>query len=346
MAANWEPWSLETRRIFAERDPDGKVEGAGGFTNQSLYEAMKNAGVDYSFQLFGQDSPRSSGGGSLFQQIGDFVTSPAFLTLAGGVAGVAAGGAGAAAGAGSGTEAASLYGAGGEFAGAGAGAGAGTAGLTLAEQAAAIGSGSAAGTAAGTGVGTGVTAGTAATGTAGTAATGTALSRILDGTATTQDYLALTGQVAPSLLSAYGSDQQADAYKDLASKYMAMGAPYRDELSRISADPNAFYTSPTATKATESVLQRLSSKYGNPAGNPYAQALTVDALYDQYGAERDRLAGYGGLTQYASAAPGAASQAIGAQGTVYGDLGYGVGSVLNPPPKQMTLAELLRNARV
>jgi hypothetical protein len=72
----------------------------------------------------------------------------------------------------------------------------------------------------------------------------------------------------------------------------------------------------------------------------------VDALYDQYGAERDRLAGYGGLTQYASAAPGAASQAIGAKGTVFGDLGYGVGSVLNPPPKQMTLAELLRNARV
>ena len=180
----------------------------------------------------------------------------------------------------------------------------------------------------------------------GPVATGTALSRIIGGNGTTQDYLELAGQVGPSLISAYGSGKQADAYSDLANKYMAMGAPYRDELSRISADPNAFYTSPTATKATESVLQRLSSQYGNPAGNPYAQALTVDALYDQYGAERDRLAGYGGLTQYASAAPGAASQAIGAKGTVYGDLGYGVGSALNPPPKQMTLAELLRNARV
>jgi hypothetical protein len=178
------------------------------------------------------------------------------------------------------------------------------------------------------------------------AATGTALSRIIAGKGTTQDYLELAGQVGPSLFSAYGSSKQADAYSDLAKQYISMGKPYRDELSRISADPNAFYTSPTATKATESVLQRLSATHGNPAGSPYAQALTVDALYDQYGAERDRLAGYGGLTAYNSAAPGAASNAIGAKGTVYGDLGYGAGNVLNPPPKQMTLADLLRNARV
>ena len=94
MATNpeWEPWSLETRRIFAERNPDAPVEGRGGFTNQTLYDAMKEAGVEYSFQLFGQDSPISTGGGSVLQQFGDFVTNPAFLTLAGGLAGVAAGG--------------------------------------------------------------------------------------------------------------------------------------------------------------------------------------------------------------------------------------------------------------
>ena len=180
------------------------------------------------------------------------------------------------------------------------------------------------------------TGGTAAAGVGGA----TALQRILSGNGTDADYLSVIGQVAPSLLSAYGSSQQADDYKELADKYMAMGAPYRDELARISADPNAFYTSPTATKATEAVLQRLSSQYGNPAGNPYAQSLTIDALYDKYGSERDRLAGYGGLTQYNAAAPGAAGTAINAEGSVYGDIGYGIGNVMNP--QQQTLAQLLR----
>lgn len=179
----------------------------------------------------------------------------------------------------------------------------------------------------------------AATSAATQAAGSTALQRILSGNGTSADYLSVLGQAAPSLLSAYGSYQQAGDYKDLAEKYMAMGAPYRNELARISADPNAFYTSPTATKATESVLQRLSATHGNPAGSPYAQALTVDALYDQYGSERDRLAGYGGLTAYNSAAPSAAGTAINAAGSVYGDIGYGIGNVMNP---QQSLAQLLK----
>ena len=263
-----------------------------------------------------------------------------FIATAG-AAGAFGSGAGAAGAGTAGTEAASTFGAAGEFAGAGTTAG----GATLAEQAASIGSGSLAGTTAGTGVGTGtVGAGTTAAGT--TAATGTALSRILNGTATQDDYLQLAGQVGPSLISAFGSGKQADAFGDLANQYIALGAPYRDELSRISADPNAFFTSPTATNATESVLQRLSATHGNPAGSPFAQALTVDALYDQFGAERDRLARFGGLTTFNQAAPQSSQNAINARGTVFGDVGFGVGNVLNPPPKQMTLAELLRNARI
>src|SRR3990167_6855271 len=118
---------------------------------------------------------------------------PLLAVAGGGLAGVF-GGAAAAGGAAAGTEGAATYGAAGEFAGGAAAGGTGTAGAaaggaTLAEQSAAIGSGSAAGTAAGTGVGTGTAAGTTVTGagTAGTAASGTGLSRILNGTATTED---------------------------------------------------------------------------------------------------------------------------------------------------------------
>jgi hypothetical protein len=171
-----------------------------------------------------------------------------------------------------------------------------------------------------------------------TAASGTALSRILGGSGTTDDYLQVLGQVGPAALSAYGSANIAGDYKDLANKYMAMGEPYGNELQRISNDPNAFYTSPQATGATERILQRLSVS-GNPAGSGYSQALATDALYDQYGKERDRLAGYGGLTAYNSAAPSASGAAINAKGSIYGDIGAGLGEVFNPKP---SLAQLLR----
>ena len=173
---------------------------------------------------------------------------------------------------------------------------------------------------------------------AGTAATGTALSRILDGSSQgSGDYLSVAGQVLPAALSAYGSYQQSQDMQDLAKRYEGYGAPYRQTLADISQDPNKFYESPTATKATDAILRRLSVA-GNPAGNPYSQALGVDALYKEYGAERDRLAGFGGLTQYNSAAPGAAAGAINAQGSIYSDLGYGLGNVLSPKP---TLAQQL-----
>ena len=356
-------WSLEYWKRIAAEIPGYQVTTPQGVVPvEQLISAMERTGATYSFQMYGQDAPISNSPKTFGDQFKQFVTNPAFLVALGGVAGVAGAGAGAGAAAGegaygagygvgnattagaagagagaAGTGAASVYGAGGEFGSGATTYGSGAAGgTTLAEQSAAIGSGSTAGTSAGTGVGTG--AGTVG-GTATTAAGSTALQRILAGNGTDADYLSVVGQVAPSLLSAYGSYQQAGDYKDLANKYMAMGAPYRDELSRISADPNAFYTSPTATKATEAVLQRLSSQYGNPAGNPYAQSLTIDALYDKYGSERDRLAGYGGLTQYNAAAPGAAGTAINAEGSVYGDIGYGIGNVMSPQP---SLAKLLQ----
>jgi hypothetical protein len=176
----------------------------------------------------------------------------------------------------------------------------------------------------------------------GTAATGTALQRILDGSATTQDYLTLTGQVAPAALGMYASGQQTDALTGLANRYMEMGAPYRSRLEEISADPNQFYDSPQAQQATESVLRRLSATHGNVAGSPYGQALTIDALAGQYGQERDRLAGYGGLTQYNAAAPGAATAAIGSQANFYNALGGGIADVTTPRTQPRTLAEILR----
>lgn len=217
--------------------------------------------------------------------------------------------------------------------GAGVGYGGAEALTTPIGQGSGVAYGGAAGTAA---EGAGSAAGAAGTGAA-TIAKGTALSRILAGSGTSDDYLQLAGQVGPSLLSAYGSKVQADQFGNLANRYESYGAPYRQNLADITNDPSKFYDSPGATKATDAILRRLSIA-GNPAGNPYSQALGVDALYKEYGTERDRQAGYGGLTAYNQATPGLAAGAIGAQGTVYSDLGYGVGNVLAP---KKTLAQQL-----
>ena len=191
----------------------------------------------------------------------------------------------------------------------------------------------------------GATAGAGGLGVTGTTAAGavgtTALSRILDGSGSTADYTSVLGNVGMAAYGADASDRQTDAYKELAEKYMAMGAPYRDELAAISTDPNKFYEGPAAQEGLEAVLRRLSVN-GNPAGSPYSQSLALGSLYDKYGQERDRLAGFGGLTAYNSAAPGAAATAIGSTSNTYNALGAGAADLFGAR-KQRSLAEILRD---
>src|SRR3990167_7049674 len=230
---------------------------------QAMLDLMNRAGADHISQVPGYERQATKNSNSLFQQFADFATNPAVLTAAGGVAGVYAGGAGAAgAQAGEGTY------------GAGYGVGnATTAGTVGGGSAVSVGGGVSGGagigaTAEGTvGAGAGAGAGGGIGTAAGTAATGTALSRILDGSGTSEDYLSVTGQVLPAALSAYGSYAQSQEMGDLAKRYEAYGAPYRQNLADISADPSKFYDSPGATKATDAILRKLSIA-GNPAGNP------------------------------------------------------------------------------
>jgi hypothetical protein len=177
-----------------------------------------------------------------------------------------------------------------------------------------------------------------------TAATqGSALGRLLGLGQQGEDWLSVGGSVLPSIFSAIGSNQAANKYEDLANQYKAMGEPYRNQLANISNDPNAFFQGQPAQLATDAVLRKLSAG-GNPAANPYSQAQAINALWGEYGKERDRLAGFGGLTQYNAAAPGAASNAVGASQTPWADIGYGVGQVFNPQKK--TLADLLKSYQV
>lgn len=165
------------------------------------------------------------------------------------------------------------------------------------------------------------------------------------------NYWRMAGQVLPSIISAYGSNEQRKSQEQLAAEYRAMGAPYRDRLAALYANPNAFLTSPEVTvpvqQGTDSLARALSVN-GNPAGSGRAlqeiQNYSANQLFGKLGQEKDRLAGFGGLSFYNQAAPGASTAAINAQGQVYGDLGYGVGNVMNPQQynNNQSLAAILK----
>lgn len=156
------------------------------------------------------------------------------------------------------------------------------------------------------------------------------------------DLLSMLGKIAPSLLGMYASNEQTNALKDLAGKYAEYGAPYRQQLADITADPSKFYNSTAAQQGVNSVLSKLSIG-GNPSGSPYKQQLAVDSLWNDYGKERDRLAGFGGLTNYNAAAPSLDAQAVNSQGNMYNALGAGLNDIFNP---KTSLADLLKQGKV
>lgn len=194
-----------------------------------------------------------------------------------------------------------------------------------------------------------------------TAGVSSALSRILDGTATTADWLSVGGSAGAGLLGAYGSSQQADQLGRIADQQaaqhaesVAMGAPYRGRLADLYANPTGFLTSPEVQvpvqQGTDALARSLSIK-GNPAGSGNAlqqlQSYSSDQLFGKLGSEKDRLAGYGGLTAYnnqgAQPAPtDAAAAQLRSQGNVFSTLGNAAGNIFNPAT---SLDQLMRQLR-
>ena len=365
----WEPWSLETRRILAERNPDQPVEGAGGFTNQTLYEAMKQSGAEYSFQLFGLDSPRSTGGGSFFQQLGDFVTNPAFLTLAGGLAGVAAGGAGAAAGAGSESAGAGLSAelASGapELAGTMGFGGAGTAatGTSLADaswgvnpQSTSLGTGLTAASTEG-GLSAGLTSTTVPTtapmgagalgggitsgatgasgiGTAGVAGTAPSMWDSILGGAKKVAGAMPWGNLAGSVLEYMGQKKSGQTAQNLMQQQIESD-PWRAEQSRYfeplyQAATQGIGNTPYGQSLAETTARKMASEGYDMSGN-----MPMEIAKSLQGGTTDYLRAVGPLAmgRGESQAPGQfAPSILGAQQGQYGAAGYGLGEILRNWP--------------
>lgn len=195
-------------------------------------------------------------------------------------------------------------------------------------------------------------AASAAAGTVGggsaTAGAGSALSRILDGSATSADWLSLAGTGGSTLLGMLGSQQQTQAYKDLAKQYMDFGAPSRARFE-ASMSPGFDVNSIPGYKgavdtASETLLRRLSATGGNPFGNPGGLIEANKAIisgtalpaYNEYA----RLNANTGFGSSMNAAVPLQTAAIGSDANSLNALGYGLGQ-LTQPPKQ-DLASLLK----
>lgn len=190
----------------------------------------------------------------------------------------------------------------------------------------------------------GITGGTGASGA------GTALSRILDGTATTSDWLSAGGNLGSTVLGVAGSRNQANAYRDLQNRYMALGAPSRSRYEASMTpgfDPNSIpgYSGAVDT-ASKGILARLAATGGNPWGNPGGlieankQIISGTALpaIQNY---QNQNAATGGFGAFNTAAPAAANAGIGANAGVYNAIGSGLAGLTNPQPSIYdTLARL------
>ena len=176
-------------------------------------------------------------------------------------------------------------------------------------------------------------AGGAATGGAATApAAGTALSRILDGTATAADWLSIGGTGLSAVLSSYGANQQADAYRDVSDKWFNTGQWARDELKNTFSPTYSMANQPDFMNAlnigADAAARATSAKVGNPVDNPGAYAeiqkyISGSLALPQLNATRSQLinAGNTGTGAAASSDMAAAGQTMSKYSPITGAIG-------------------------
>lgn len=175
--------------------------------------------------------------------------------------------------------------------------------------------------------------------TPGTSQAKSALSKILSGNGNSDDFLKVGGSLASTLLGMYGANRQQNSLQTLSNQYAGYGAPYRAMLASSYADPAAFLANSPDIKASvdqgTSALARSLSTQGNPTGSGAAlgqlQNYATQSLYGQLGNERNRLANFGGLSNFNAAAPQLATQSINSQGNLLNAIGSGISSITNPP---------------
>ncbi len=163
------------------------------------------------------------------------------------------------------------------------------------------------------------------------------LGKLFSGDAGASDYLKLGGNLLGAGLGAVGASKQADAYGDVANKFMDMGAPYRGLLAQSYQPGFSMANQPDFMNAldvgSQAAARATSAKSGNPVQNPGAYAemqkyISGSLALPQLNTYRSQLGTFGQLgTSQAGQAMGNQVQS---QGGVYDALGYGIGQATQP----------------
>lgn len=204
------------------------------------------------------------------------------------------------------------------------------------------------------GFGAGAEGATGSASGGGTAAAGggSALSRILSGEGTLQDYLSVGGAAAPGLIGAYAANRQANSLEALSRDYMALGAPSRARYESSFAPGFSMANEPgykdALDQTTKSFLHKASIG-GNPSDSPNAWMQTLHDVNSNFAFPalqnyRNQNAATGGFNAFNTAAPTAAAGAINANANVANALGGAAADVFNPPTR-LKLSDLLSAGR-
>lgn len=175
---------------------------------------------------------------------------------------------------------------------------------------------------------------------------GSALSRLLSGNATPSDLISLAGTVGGAALGAAGANAQGDAYRDVASQYLNIGAPFRSMLLNSYQPGFDIWSQPNYKAALDTSwdvgLRKASAGAGNPIENPGVMGELNKSIMGQLGLPaisnyRGQLGQFGGLGLNTS---GQASMAgAGQEGGFYDALGFGLAGLTQP---QNSIEDLLK----
>lgn len=174
------------------------------------------------------------------------------------------------------------------------------------------------------------------------------VSRFLNGTATSDDYLSAGGKLLATALGVYGANKQAGDFRTLANTYDQYGAPSRARFEASMTpgfDPNMIpgYKGAVDT-AMKAMLAKLSAGSGNPFGNPGGlidankQIISGTALPAIQ--EFQRLNANTGFGSSMNGALNLNTQAIGADAGSLNALGYGLNQATQP---QRTLKDIMES---
>ena len=179
------------------------------------------------------------------------------------------------------------------------------------------------------------------------------LARLLNLGKTGSDALQVGGNLLGAGLGAYGANQQAQSYGDIANKFMDMGAPYRGLLADSYKPGFSMANQPDFMNAldigSQAAARATSAKSGNPVGNPGAYAdmqkyISGSLALPQLNTYRSQLGTFGQLgTNQAGSAMGNQVQA---QGGVYDALGYGIGQATQPDNPYKGLLDQLKGFKL